>query len=77
MSRSPPIKKVLHRSLANVDLAGTPSLLGREKQARVAAKEVLRINPKSSLEYYAKTLPFKNQADTELYIEALRKAGLT
>ncbi|MHC4687982.1 MAG: tetratricopeptide repeat protein, partial [Planctomycetota bacterium] len=38
--------------------------------------EVFRIQPKFSLEYFAKTLPFKNQADKERYVGALRKAGL-
>jgi len=73
-------KKVLHRSpnnlFAYIGLAGTYSLLDREKEARAAAKEVLRINPKFSLEYFAKTLPYKNQVDKEFLIDALRKAGL-
>jgi adenylate cyclase len=73
-------KKVLHRSpnnlFAHIGLAGTYSLLGHEKEARAAAKEVLRINPKFSLEYFAETLPYKNKVDKEFLIDALRKAGL-
>jgi adenylate cyclase len=57
--------------------AASYSSLGRETEAAAAAKEVLRINPKFSLESYAKTLPYKNKADVERYIAALRKAGLT
>jgi adenylate cyclase len=57
-------------------LAAVYSLLGREDEAHVEAAEVLRINPKFSLENFAKTIPFKNQDDTEHLINALRKAGL-
>ena len=49
--------------------------LGQEKEARAAAAEILRINPKFSLERYAKILPFP-QAVADLVIEDLRKAGL-
>jgi len=61
---------------AHAFLAATYSSLGREAEATAAAKEVLRINPKFSLESYAKTLPYKNKADIERYVAALRKAGL-
>ena len=44
--------------------------------ARAEAPEVLRINPKFSLDRGVKTYPFKNQADRELVIEAFRKDGL-
>ena len=73
-------KKVLHHNpddmLAHTGLAATYSLLGREEEARAAAAEVLRIEPKFSVEYIVKTLPFKNEADTERLVNALRKAGL-
>ena len=62
--------------IAHIALAGTYSLLGRNEEARAEAEEVLRLNPKFSLESYAKTLPFKNQAQTDRFVEALRKAGL-
>ena len=74
------LKKALHRNpdnlLAHLHLAGSYSSLGREEEARAEAAEVLRIDPKFSLDYFAKTLPYKNQADTERLIDALRKAGL-
>jgi adenylate cyclase len=57
-------------------LAAAYSLLGREEEAHAEAAEVLRINPKFSLEHFSKTIPFKNQSDTEHLINALRKAGL-
>jgi adenylate cyclase len=62
--------------LAHLALAGTYSLLGRDEEAHAEAAEVISINPKFSLESFAKTLPFKNQAQTDRYIEGLRKAGL-
>jgi tetratricopeptide (TPR) repeat protein len=48
---------------------------GREKEARKTAKELLRINPKFSVEAYTKKIP-QNQKDKDRIAEALRKAGL-
>jgi adenylate cyclase len=62
--------------IAHVLLTGTYSLMGREKEARAEAAEVLRINPKFSLENFAPTITFKDQARTDLILDALRKAGL-
>ena len=61
---------------AHAFLAASYSSLGREAEATAAVKEVLRVNPEFSLESYAKTLPYKYEADIERYIAALRKAGL-
>jgi TolB-like protein/lipoprotein NlpI len=61
---------------AHIILAANYSMLGREEEARGAAAEVVRIQPKFSLERYVKLLPVKNQADKERVINALRKAGL-
>jgi adenylate cyclase len=49
--------------------------LGREEEARTAAAEILRINPKWSLERYAKVTPFTQSLAGQM-IEDLRKAGL-
>jgi hypothetical protein len=49
--------------------------LGKEKEAQAAAAEILRINPKFSLERYAKMLPFP-QPIADRIVEDLRKAGL-
>ena len=49
------------------------SLSGREEDARTEAAEVLRINPKFSLEKFEKAATGK---DKETFIGALRKAGL-
>jgi tetratricopeptide (TPR) repeat protein len=73
-------KKVLHHNpdhfTALLVLAATYSLAGHEEEARATAAEVIRVNPKFSLESFAKTTPFRNQADTERIVGALRKAGL-
>ena len=62
--------------IAHVLLASTYSLMGREKEARAEAAEVLRINPKFSLDQFAPTITYKDQARTDLILDALRKAGL-
>jgi adenylate cyclase len=62
--------------MAHLGLASTYSLLGRDEEAHAEAEEVLRLNPKFSLESFAKTLPYKNQAQIDRFVEALRKAVL-
>ena len=61
---------------AHLGLAATYSMMGREKEARAEAAEVLRINPKFSLDYKAKTLPYKEQSARDNLLNAFRKAGL-
>jgi adenylate cyclase len=50
--------------------------LGRESDAGAEVAELLRIDPKFSLEYAAKTWPYKREADRDFVLTALRKAGL-
>jgi len=52
------------------------SRAGRYDEAHAAAAEVLKVNPKFSLERYAKILPLKNQLYIDRTIDALRMAGL-
>jgi adenylate cyclase len=61
---------------AHLALTSSYSLSGREEEARTEAEEVLRINPKFSLAHFAKIVLYKNQADKERLVDALRKAGL-
>jgi TolB-like protein/Tfp pilus assembly protein PilF len=64
---------------AHINLAATYSMMGREKEARAEAAEVLRINPKFSLDHYINTgvaSPRKDSSGRDRYINALRKAGL-
>jgi adenylate cyclase len=65
------IKLAPHFIDAHVGLAATYSMMGLEKEARAEAAEILRINPKFSVDSYAKGLD-----ETDKYINALRKAGL-
>jgi hypothetical protein len=51
-------------------------MMGREKEARAEAAEVLRINPKFSLDYFAEAIPYKDRKVINKFIDALRKAGL-
>ena len=61
---------------SHVIMAAVYGSCGREKEARKAATEVLRINPKFTVESYARILPYKNQSDKDRTIQGLRKAGL-
>jgi tetratricopeptide (TPR) repeat protein len=73
-------KKVLQLSpndiWAHLRLAGTYMMMGRENEARAEAAEVLRINPKFSLDDFGKNVPYKDQAVVDKLINACRKAGL-
>jgi adenylate cyclase len=59
--------------LANIILTEIYSLSGRYEEARAQAAEVLKIQPKFSLEKWAKRVKGPNKEKT---IDALRKAGL-
>jgi TolB-like protein/class 3 adenylate cyclase/Flp pilus assembly protein TadD len=73
-------KKSIQRSpdslFAHLGLTATYSMMGRDKEARAEAAEVLRLNPKFSVDAYAKRIIFKDQSATDKFIDALRKAGL-
>jgi len=61
---------------ALVGLTAAYSMTGREKEARGASAELLKAKPLFSLDYLEGILPYKNQADKERFVGALRKAGL-
>jgi adenylate cyclase len=61
---------------AHLTLASAYSAAGRDDEAYDIAKEILRIDPKFSVESFSRTLKIKNQAEKELFIGGLRKAGL-
>ena len=50
--------------------------MGKEDEARAAAAELMRINPKFSAEQYTKALSYKDRDYCKRWGEALRKAGL-
>jgi adenylate cyclase len=76
----PQFKKVIQRepnhNTAHMWLAITYGMLGREMEARAEAAEHLRINPKFTVDSYAKTRVYKEQSETDNIINALRKVGL-
>ena len=49
---------------------------GKEKEARKEAAEILRINPKFTVESFTRILPYKNPSDRNRSAQGLRKAGL-
>ena len=61
--------------VAHQGLAFTYVVMGRENEARAEAAEILRIDPKFSVERYIKGLPF-DQSRKDRMADALRKAGL-
>jgi len=73
-------KKAIQRASDNlwshILLTATYSMMDREKEAQSEAAEVLRINPKFSPDFFAKTTPLKDRSEIDKVINALRKAGL-
>jgi adenylate cyclase len=59
----------------HIRLAAVYSLLGRKEDASAEAAEILRLNPKFSTKSIERW-PYKNKADVDFIITALRKAGL-
>ncbi len=62
--------------LAHFMLTVVYSLSGRDEEARIQAAEVLRIQPKFSLEKQKRKSTYKKETDREKLYGALRKAGL-
>jgi adenylate cyclase len=60
----------------HLTLAAVYSELGKEAEAQAEAAEVLRLNPKFSLEIHKERVPIKDAAVLERHLAALRKAGL-
>ena len=62
--------------LGHLCLAAAYAQLGRLDEARTEAAEVLRADPKWTINKGARLLPFKRPADAEHLFDGLRKAGL-
>jgi adenylate cyclase len=60
----------------HIFLAATYIQMRQEKEARAEAAEVLRIDPKFSVDHLAKVLSYKDQSVNDRTVDALRKAGL-
>jgi adenylate cyclase len=72
----PLIKQNPDNYLLHLSLAVAYSLSDREEEARNEATEILRLNPKFSVEVYEKTHFAKDPAVRKRGADALRKAGL-
>jgi adenylate cyclase len=73
-------EKAVHQEpndlLGRVMMAAVYSLSGHDEKARIEADEVLRIQPKFTLEKFKKKATYKKETDREKLLGALRKAGL-
>jgi adenylate cyclase len=58
------------------ELAASYAQLDRMEEAQAAAAKVLKLEPGFSTETFRRTMPFKNPADVDHYLDGLRKAGL-
>jgi adenylate cyclase len=70
------LKRQPKQMLPHLQLAATFMLMGKEEEARLHAAEVMKIDPKFSLERYSKNLPWKNREEVDRVIDAARKAGV-
>jgi len=61
------VQKVPDSPYGHLFAAAAHSMAGRDEEARVAADEVIRLNPKFSLRKWGKSLKYKNQDDQERY----------
>ena len=60
---------------SHIFLAIAYSLLDRQEEARASAEKSLELAPFVSVGLFAKISKFKNEADTKLMADAMRKAG--
>jgi adenylate cyclase len=73
-------EKAVHQEpndlLARMMMTVVYSLSGHDEKARAEADEMLRIQPKFTIDKFKKKLTYKRQTDRERFLGALRKAGL-
>jgi len=62
---------------AHLGLAAAYIYMGLQEKARASAAEVLRLDPRFSLNSHGKLIPSKNRDRIRGYVDALRKAGLS
>jgi hypothetical protein len=60
----------------HVVLAVCYAALGKEQEARAAATEILRTNPRFTLKAYASYVPFADDSTLERRVALLRTAGV-
>ena len=61
---------------SQLQLAITYELMGKKKAARVAAAQVVRLDPTFSLKNYEKVTPLKNRELLKKFLDAAQKSGL-
>ena len=57
-------------------LTAAAGIAGQADVARAALQELRRAQPNISLDWIAKQMPIKREADLEHYLEGFRRAGL-
>jgi adenylate cyclase len=62
--------------VSRVIIAAVYGSCGREKEALKEGSEVLRINPKFTVESFMRNTPYKNPSDRDRVAQGLRQAGL-
>ncbi len=70
------LKRQPDHLVSHVIIAAVYGSCGREKEAREEGTEVLRINPKFTVEPFMRNTPYKNPSDRDRVAQGLRKAGL-
>jgi adenylate cyclase len=70
------LQKEPNQLLTQVGLTAALVRAGKEDEARAEAAKVLRIDPKFSVESYARRLPYKDPKVIDNIVSTLRKAGL-
>jgi adenylate cyclase len=70
------LKRQPNHMISRVINAAVYGACGREEEARKEAAEVLRINPKFTVDSFMGKTPYKNPSDRERVSQGLRKAGL-
>ena len=70
------LKRQPDHVVSRVIIAAVYGSCGREAEARKEATELLRINPKFTVESFMSNTPYKNPSDRDRVVQGLRKAGL-
>jgi tetratricopeptide (TPR) repeat protein len=70
------LRRTSNHLFAHLIATAAYSMCGKEEAAQETAAEVLRIAPNFSVDHFLKRLFYKNQADVDRYIGALKRAGL-
>jgi tetratricopeptide (TPR) repeat protein len=70
------LKRQPDHLVSRIIMAAVYGSCGREKEARKEGSEVLRINPKFTVESFMRNIPYKNPSDRDRVVQGLRKAGL-